>query len=63
MWGDLNSVPPRNYLWNREDGIYKWFGDSWKKYWTLKDIDGEEEEENPYAKMPFTAEFIVGGRV
>jgi len=23
LWTDLNSAPPKNYLWQKKDGIYE----------------------------------------
>lgn len=32
LWTDLNSEPPKNYLWQKEDGIYNWINNiGWKK--------------------------------
>lgn len=30
LWTDTNSMPPHNYLWQKEDGIYTFVNGNWQ---------------------------------
>lgn len=45
LWTDLNSAPPKNYLWQKEDGIYVNVGGNWIKKESFEEDPCEDNDE------------------
>ena len=58
LWTDLNSAPPKNYLWQKEDGIYTNVNGNWIK---TKSFGKEEvcEDENESEVKDLSCQYLL----
>ena len=56
LWTDPNSVPPKNYLWQKKDGIYTFINGSWKRTKIFQDADWYCDD----GEIPFIAKLTEG---
>ena len=47
LWTDPNSAPPKNYLWQKKDGIYTFTSSGWKRTKTFRTVDDYCDAEIP----------------
>lgn len=60
LWTDLNSIPPKNYLWQKEDGIYACVNGNWIKTKSFGSSDECECEEEENEKQCISIDDISG---
>lgn len=56
LWTDPNSAPPKNYLWQKKDGIYTFINGSWKRTKIFQDADWYCDD----GEIPFIAKLTEG---